>query len=593
MDFQTSFHLRTSQSSMTLVYKFVLVALCVALAMRTVGAIYEEQLGEFDWKRENIGTIDRSFTVQSSLIVATSKNMLASLDTESGMTKWRTLLPSGTNVVNFVEVDGNVVTLSVQQQPSTSEDLPVYTVLVRCWSILDGSMQWDTFLGSYTSAEIDVYSHSELMYVTTKRLLTVLSGKSLHFVTVPARMSANALQYWSWSASSDVSVAQEGKVLQLSTLVAPTYMEGEDRGAGTQDYVRLAVGCFTHTQSPSSYCDGNLAVVKVHLPSAGAAAGEVSLEEVPGFPASLQARPREVAAAVSSQASLPYQANDVIFVSKSTAGAQVSMTVVSLVDGSLRTVQSAPGAGADANDEAAPAIAPATSFVLVTADGELRPAATACAGDVCRSFSLVAPSWALEPVSEGGVCTGTGGQSAVLHSAFPFYERIVQSVHCLGFAASATHLRSIAVDRVALDLTSSNVLLPPFFSAPTAQQGVVWSGAGAGAAPVHHVQLLPWGRVSQSGSRGLRLLVVLHSGVTMLLQSNSGSVVAWSRNEALASVQQALVIDSLHSDAVSATGAAADADGTLPSFVQRLALQGAKIQVRLKYSVQLANLSLL
>lgn len=581
---------------MAWIFKHLIVALCAVLAILPVAAIYEEQLGEFDWKRENIGLIDRSFVVSSSLIVVTSKNILASLDSETGSSNWRVLLPTGTQVVEFVEVDGNIVTLTVQQQAG---ELPVYTVLVRCWSVLDGSLLWDAFMGSYSAAEAAQYEHGEVMYTGSKRILTVLIGNTLHFVSVPSRSFGGIPQYWSWSASSDAPIASAGQTLQLAALVAPTYIEGSSSplGSAQVESSRLAVGCFSSTSSLSSsgHCDGKLVVVKVQLPTVSGAAVEVSLDEFPGFPSELEVSPGDVAAAISSQASLPYQANDVIFASKgSPLSADLSMVVVSLLDGSLRTLQSsAATADETATSATAAAIGSVRSFVLVSTDGELRPAATVCAGggEECRTLSLDISSWKLR--SEEDSSSSRSPCMAVQLRAHMTYPRIIQSVHCLSFAASETHLRSIAVDGAVADLTSLQVVLPPFRSTPSlphahAQRNLLWSAAAT--APVYHVQLLSPSKSAQDGCGG-RLLVVLHSGVTMLLRTHctAGSgvpqtQVAWSRNEALASVQQALVIDSASPASASSTTGTGDVN-VMPSFLQRLVLQGVKIQVNTSLSI--------
>eukprot|EP01047_Picozoa_sp_COSAG01_P011597 COSAG01_NODE_509_length_16084_cov_18.063180_4_plen_143_part_00 len=76
------------------------VVLGVALLVQGVAAIFEEEAGVNDWKRENIGRLKslvhpkaKSGVQRNKAFVITEAGTLAALDLASGATAWRQTLP--------------------------------------------------------------------------------------------------------------------------------------------------------------------------------------------------------------------------------------------------------------------------------------------------------------------------------------------------------------------------------------------------------------------------------------------------------------------------------------------------------------------
>ena len=66
-------------------------ALLIALS-GTADAIFEEQAGQVDWNKQNIGRIlhaELAFRGRERVFVATSEGVVASLDTRDGSIAWR------------------------------------------------------------------------------------------------------------------------------------------------------------------------------------------------------------------------------------------------------------------------------------------------------------------------------------------------------------------------------------------------------------------------------------------------------------------------------------------------------------------------
>ena len=83
------------QSSLSFLVAFAVSAACLCTAM------YVDEAGVFDWKRENVGV--PSFTSYSpngkALFVATQAGVLAAISTKSGNVNWRRVLSEGTLMI--------------------------------------------------------------------------------------------------------------------------------------------------------------------------------------------------------------------------------------------------------------------------------------------------------------------------------------------------------------------------------------------------------------------------------------------------------------------------------------------------------------
>lgn len=547
-------------------------------------AIFEEQLGEFDWKRENIGVVDASFTIQDELIVATASGVLACLDADSGNTKWRSVLPPLSKVVKFVDVEGQLVTLV--SSPSKNNSM---LMTVRSWSVSDGSLLWDTFLGP---SEIDT-GVLDVMYVSASKQITVLYDNTLHFISPPLSQASSPV-YWSWSAFSDVSAAPAVRStgsffypsnaqlsLTLSSLIAPTYSPesgGQVRSDGT--VARIAIGCFVHVASNEG-CDGEVVLVKV-------GPNGVALEAFAALPETIRARPVDLTAAVASETILPYQSNDVVF---TVSRDHKSLVIMAL--GANEVVAEFPLQGGEDSV--------VKTFVFVDADGELRPAVSVCSGSACRSLVALAPSgtkeasWTVEALL-GGAADCEGDDVRLQFASYQFYHRVVHSVTCSALTVQDVRIARVTVQSSALpvlksvDLAHLDVVVPPFHQ-PTALVQTQHFLRQNKQAAVHLWVVLPSKATTGSRCVDNKILVVLHSGHTLMLKStckpSSAPVdLLWSRLEGLAGAQQAVVLDRAQ--------ATVDTDDRrMPAFLDRLNLQRTKLLVRLDcfFAIELQRFS--
>lgn len=69
--------------------------LVVLLQVAAVDGIFEDQAGQRDWKRENIGNVKSALFQARRLYVATDSNVVAALGIKSGKVEWRHVLPEG------------------------------------------------------------------------------------------------------------------------------------------------------------------------------------------------------------------------------------------------------------------------------------------------------------------------------------------------------------------------------------------------------------------------------------------------------------------------------------------------------------------
>ena len=64
-----------------------------------VHAIFEDQIGEFDWLKENIGRVEHAVHSKSSpksvYVMSREQNVVAKLATKDGRMRWRQLIPQG------------------------------------------------------------------------------------------------------------------------------------------------------------------------------------------------------------------------------------------------------------------------------------------------------------------------------------------------------------------------------------------------------------------------------------------------------------------------------------------------------------------
>jgi hypothetical protein len=555
------------------------VALCVLCAVYSANAIFEEQAGEFDWKLDSIGMIERSVAVGSSIVVTTEEGALASLDQSTGSIKWRAVLPRGSRTLQFMEIDGQLVTVTSNKQGSGGGTV---VVNVRGWSAKDGSLLWDTLIN--TDRQVNPSTEdAEVVYSATSRQLTVLHGNALHFITLPHTNSASSSpDYWTWSASSDAGGAEGTTTaadpeLVLSSLVPPssTASVNTAHSAATGRALRIAVGCYRPLASQTGHCDGPLVLLS------STRQGVVTMERVGHLSAAHTVAPAALLGAVDSDAGRAYQQDDAVLAISTSATGFVWGLANGAEDSSPTVV---PFPGATAGDVGGAAHSAARAFMLLSKDGALQPAGAVCTGAKCRTAVLRTISgghgWALEPVVECSAASGPGSWAAVLLSPHRSQSRVVAGAQCVRTTQAADgSLLELRVGDSAMALEGLGLHVPYPSSARTAAEATPLLSDSRSAAPLSHLALLPGKRIAGKGAADCSVaLAVLATGQTVLLRpaecgadANNTSAL-WTRQEALARVQQAIIVDNpVYVEPGLAQHAA-------PTLHARLTLQAAKVR---------------
>ncbi|KAL1516882.1 hypothetical protein ABEB36_000719 [Hypothenemus hampei] len=94
-------------------------------------ALYEDQVGKFDWKRSFVGKVKYVSLEARRIIVATEENVLASLSMNTGDIQWRQLLEDPNDYqIELLQVDKEILTVSGSHN----------TWLVRTWEINSGTL---------------------------------------------------------------------------------------------------------------------------------------------------------------------------------------------------------------------------------------------------------------------------------------------------------------------------------------------------------------------------------------------------------------------------------------------------------------------
>mmetsp|Transcript_23336 Transcript_23336/g.34932 ORF Transcript_23336/g.34932 Transcript_23336/m.34932 type:complete len:985 (+) Transcript_23336:3-2957(+) len=109
-------------------------------------AIYEEQAGNFDWHRANVGKVTHALTFGTKTFIATSEHIVAAVDSKRGKILWRQILEEDSSIIDIKHQGKYFVSLS---SPN----------VVRVWHSRDGSLVWAS-----NSTQID----KETSHLSTK-----------------------------------------------------------------------------------------------------------------------------------------------------------------------------------------------------------------------------------------------------------------------------------------------------------------------------------------------------------------------------------------------------------------------------------------
>uniref|UniRef100_A0A3Q3IE08 ER membrane protein complex subunit 1 n=1 Tax=Monopterus albus TaxID=43700 RepID=A0A3Q3IE08_MONAL len=155
--------------------KLVLLCLKCIILCSTIEAVFEDQVGKFDWRQQYVGKVRFShfdIHVQSSkkVLLATEKNVFAALNTRTGELFWRHVDKAGP--------EGNIDALLQHGQDA------VLVIgngrLLRSWETNVGGLNWEVVLdpGSFQSACL-VGQQDTVKYMAVQKKTAI----SLHYLS--------------------------------------------------------------------------------------------------------------------------------------------------------------------------------------------------------------------------------------------------------------------------------------------------------------------------------------------------------------------------------------------------------------------------
>ncbi|KAK5863339.1 hypothetical protein PBY51_000377 [Eleginops maclovinus] len=166
--------------------KLILLCLKCIILCSTVEAVFEDQVGKFDWRQQYVGNVRFSkfdAQVQSSkkVLVATENNVFASLNIRTGELFWRH--------VDTIGPEGNIDALLQHGQDAL---LVVGNGrLLRSWEINIGGLNWEIVLdsGSFQSAcligQQDIVKHVAVLKKTAISLHYLSNGHQKWIENLP------------------------------------------------------------------------------------------------------------------------------------------------------------------------------------------------------------------------------------------------------------------------------------------------------------------------------------------------------------------------------------------------------------------------
>lgn len=139
-----------------------LAALLAALGV--VGALFEDQAGKWDWRQRYVGRIRQlasyHLSAAQSIVVATDKNVLASIYVRNGSINWRQILESpGTErpagVINAISSGDGYYGLADAAGPQSLITVSGDGRYVRSWEPIQGVLEWETSVPEDIISDID------------------------------------------------------------------------------------------------------------------------------------------------------------------------------------------------------------------------------------------------------------------------------------------------------------------------------------------------------------------------------------------------------------------------------------------------------
>lgn len=218
--------------------------LCTLLALTLLAsgasAIYEDQAGQYDWLKQNVGRVSLAQLAprpRPRLVVASEAGVVAALSPRDGTLLWRRVLPEGRGAPTYLELAGNrVLTLSDGGCLLEAMDIDSGRLLwaLELWATEEetlGAAPGVALLGAGVGARVAVALGSSL------RVFAVDSGRQLGSDELAAGAAQTVLAAeggQAWAASllgsgglAVAAIAPDGSVAQRVRLGSPAALRAD------------------------------------------------------------------------------------------------------------------------------------------------------------------------------------------------------------------------------------------------------------------------------------------------------------------------------------------------------------------------------
>jgi len=523
----------------------LLVALCV---IRGALAIYESQLGEYDWLKRNIGITKEAVHTKNGerMYIITEDGVLACLSSVSGAVQWRSVLPqegAQYQQIAISEEDGIVFTLShapceARRSADTEE---CYMYEAQGYAMQSGLCSWHTLLHTTTGAKAATAGITDLAYLSgSQRVGVIAANKLVHMNALDGTVS---LSY--------APPAEKLEKAHVDDLVLNTYLSKVivNSKGGTDTSIpskaqHLALAC----QGPASDHECiNTAIISA--PFDNLAAAETVRYMLPGR----GFYTKQLNAIVSSTMVDKFTPQDAIFAATSDSLGYIALQKGDMGSSSFPKV-ACEGAGSCTSG----------SFAIQdkASIGNAAPAAWKCSASHCVAIMAGGVEEhkvvSLDLASCGGTTKAGFKTAEIGFHRHSHSKHVASHVTCL--EVPVTKSKSAGISAVAAAWNSASI--ENSRSAPIHAQSVTLDGSGLSSAKsTQHLSV--WMQIGskKSNMRIGGMLVVDSAGVTTYHRPSYPAVktagaeetvlsasALWTRHEALARIEEALLVSRTHAE---------------------------------------------
>lgn len=536
----------------------VLLILCIS-----VHGIFEDQVGEADWKSENVGFITDSVVQDSSLFAVVSSSsanlggVVSCLDANNGKVKWRAIINKHSSFEKILLIDykhGNVmtsalITLTLEHDHSTNQ---ASSWFLRSWSSDEGKLLWEMLV------EIDYANRGsngdsrdsrpvDLIYDKYRSMVTVLINNAIHFVTI-----SHAIIITSGSWRSNHSVPSEEFI--ISQLLPPMQQGHIDNVQTSQ---RLAVGCVVGKKDMSKCTKAGFVSATFDLESASVTLAMSGGGELSPSSRYAYAKGEDFIIGTSNT---PYSVN-VLPISSGEKIIHLKPSASELNE-ALRDEGNRGSTGSISASWHTVKSDPAVSFCRKSGSGTSK----------CSTFAVghSEGDWVMSLVDPRSTDAKNNCNQVISVDSWASSKQ--SKLYCV-----STQLSAISDSFQTLDMIN--------FQSMSDEQSLIKSvfnlklPSSIEKEPFHHLSLH-----TGDGSTPLLAVIVFHTGLTMfvkLFPSVGGDKLAWSRHEAFSRLKQVIIVDKITmGEGLGTYLTSDDEENFIPTFQQRLEMQKNDIIAR-------------